>query len=187
MESLLQSLKMIRSRRVYPSLRSEDQAKPEGRSEVSHEQKPLEASSTEEDRLLPVDDSEVTSQASSSRPSATHALPLLSLKDLSALSSSLTDLSSALDSTSTTRTSLLSTLEMYTSQLQRDIFLRSSRPNPSVGLNTLSQNLDRERGYSADEGRSKEWREARKEIRAMKGILLGRRNFVPATTVTQPS
>lgn len=104
------------------------------------------------------------------------------------------DLAAGLDATATTRTSLLSVLEGYTSGLHRELYL--SRPtntpwavpgsNNRVGLSTLSANLAKAGGaVDADNAsplglppaRSEEWDAVRREVRAIKGLLLNRRNF----------
>lgn len=115
----------------------------------------------------------------------------LPLAPLIQLSTSLRALSAALSATATTRTSLLSTLEGYTSQLHRDIYLR---PTPgslagggtgrwgSVGLGSLGANLAKESGRDPGSkgglsGVGEEWDAVRKEVRAVKGLLLSRRGF----------
>lgn len=128
---------------------------------------------------------------------------LLPLKPISSLSATLADLASGLSSTSTTRTSLLSTLESYTSYLHRQVYLRSQplSAGSRYGLGTLSANLakagggggsgagrwpyDKEDDASGGGGleaagvKSEEWDAVRKEVRAIKGMLLSRRNFAP--------
>lgn len=118
------------------------------------------------------------------------ATPLLPLDNLTTLSTSLRSLSNAISSTSTTRVSLLSTLETYTSQLHRDVYLRNDHRSAfSVGLGSLSENLANASGSTAlgSSGAAKsdrtEWDDVRKEIRAIKGLLLGRRNFAPQQPV----
>ena len=103
----------------------------------------------------------------------------LPLDPLSNLTTSLKELSGAISSTSTTRTSLLSTLETYTSHLHREVYLRTDSKSPfSVGLGSLSQNLAATGGGYGSVAKDTEWDEVRKEVRAIKGLLLGRRNFV---------
>jgi hypothetical protein len=121
------------------------------------------------------------------------------LPDFSPLASSLRTLSSARGNTSTTRTSLLSTLESYTSHLHRQLW--APRPGHTafggVGMSSLSANLARERGGRVDSygmngrledggdmdiglgsaGRGEDWDAVRREIRAIKAMLLNRRNF----------
>ncbi|WVN85946.1 uncharacterized protein L203_101103 [Cryptococcus depauperatus CBS 7841] len=101
------------------------------------------------------------------------------LSNLTSLSQSLRKLTSALDSTSTTRSSLISTLESYTSHLHRQLFV--ARPTSgvgshkySIGLGSLSANL-RDEGEIKSNG--EEWDAVRKEVRAIKGLLLNRRSF----------
>lgn len=96
---------------------------------------------------------------------------------LTTLTTSLRSLSSALTSTATTRTSLLTSLESFTSHLHREIYLRSSTSLNSlpVGLGTLDANL-RDSAGGSGEGKG-EWDDVRKEVRAIKGLLLGRRSF----------
>jgi hypothetical protein len=115
--------------------------------------------------------------------------------DVAPLSAALRDLASSLDATATTRTSLVSTLEGYTSGLHRELFARGGATNSwggtsSVGLSTLGANLAKA-GGSADASplglpaaKSEEWDNVRREVRAIKGLLLNRRNFsVPARSV----
>ncbi|WOO80253.1 uncharacterized protein LOC62_03G003764 [Vanrija pseudolonga] len=144
----------------------------------------------------------VTSEDEDTRtPPSLHADP-------SALSASLRDLAASLDATNTTRTSLISTLESYTSGLHRELFVARGLSNSTwgggsayggtgrVGLGTLSANLaqasnpnggaagaasgtDSVLGLPA--AKSQEWDAVRREVRAIKGLLLNRRNFaVPA-------
>lgn len=118
--------------------------------------------------------------------------------DTSVLGPALRELASAMDATATTRTSLLSTLEGYTSGLHRELFLSRggagssspwSKSTSSVGLGTLSANLAKA-GGGADSplglpaAKSEEWDAVRREVRAIKGILLNRRNFAPPRTVS---
>jgi len=119
---------------------------------------------------------------------------ILPLDTVSSLSTSLANLVTAFTSTSTTRTSLLSTLESYTSHLHRQLYLRSGSSfgggggGMKYGMNTLSANLAKAggKGYGAFETDSEEavgvkgeeWDAVRKEVRAIKGMLLSRRNFV---------
>jgi len=117
---------------------------------------------------------------------------ILPLETVSSLSTSLGNLVSAFTSTSTTRTSLLSTLESYTSHLHRQLYLRSTPGSSGMryGMNTLSANLAKAGGgkgwggfeqESNDETvgvKGEEWDAVRKEVRAIKGMLLSRRNFM---------
>lgn len=122
--------------------------------------------------------------------------------DVSPLTAALRDLASSLDATATTRTSLVSTLEGYTSGLHRELFIsRGAYSNPwagvpganttsRVGLGTLGANLASAGGSEASPlglpaAKSEEWDNVRREVRAIKGLLLNRRNFsVPARTPT---
>lgn len=131
--------------------------------------------------------------------------PLPMRADTADLTAALRDLAANLDATATTRTSLVSTLEGYTSGLHRELFLaRGSGPSTPwgpvpgattgrVGLGTLSANLANAGGKvsSGSPGeasplgippaRSEEWDNVRREVRAIKGLVLNRRNFsVPA-------
>jgi hypothetical protein len=116
---------------------------------------------------------------------------ILPLDTVSSLSTSLTNLVTAFTSTSTTRTSLLSTLESYTSHLHRQLYLRSAPGSGGMryGMNTLSANLAKAGGgkawgaFEQDDAeavgvKGEEWDAVRKEVRAIKGMLLSRRNFV---------
>ena len=156
---LIERLRVLRANRLYPALKG-----PQGDSDTSA----VEAS---EKSMLEEIPSSRSSSSDSSRASGDGRLP-----DLTHLTSSLRSLHVALTSTSTTRTSLLSTLESYTSHLHREIYLRGpSSNNGHVGLGTLGANLRSESGEGA--GRGEEWDKVRKEVRAIKGMLLGRRNF----------
>jgi hypothetical protein len=135
----------------------------------------------------------------SNSPATTHSHPHahpLPVDNLASLSASLAALSSAISSTSTTRVSLLSTLDWYTSHLRREMYLRSDQMSGrgssfSVGLGSLSQNLASAGARSAANGTGAsgasgapgtartDWDDVRREVRAVKGLLLGRRNFVP--------
>ncbi|WVR07839.1 hypothetical protein IAU60_004882 [Kwoniella sp. DSM 27419] len=129
--------------------------------------------------------------------------PLLPLDDLETLSMTLRSLTAALDSTSTTRTSLISTLESYTSHLHREMFVArhpasvssssGGRGRPTTGGfggysigGTLGESLSRAgagagAGHAADTSspgvRGEDWDAVRKEIRAIKGVLLNRRTL----------
>ncbi|WWD19476.1 hypothetical protein CI109_103936 [Kwoniella shandongensis] len=118
-------------------------------------------------------------------------LPISPIPSLQSLTRSLRSLTTALDSTSTTRTSLISTLESYTSHLHRQLFV--ARPTGSggfgIGMGTLSANLSKESGRAGagfdtleNQSRGEEWDAVRKEVRAIKGMLLNRRSFAPTTT-----
>jgi len=140
------------------------------------------------------DDADIDGDSHANPQQATHhPLPIA---NLTALSTSLSALSDSISSTSTTRVSLLSTLESYTSQLHREVYLRSDEfgsgsgggSSFSVGLGSLSQNLAsagaKAGGASGANGTAgtgrTDWDDVRREVRAVKGLLLGRRNFVPA-------
>lgn len=115
--------------------------------------------------------------------------------DPSVLGPALRELASSMEATATTRTSLLSTLEGYTSGLHRELFLSRgaggspwSKGTSSVGLGTLSANLAKAGGNTDSPlglpaAKSEEWDAVRREVRAIKGILLNRRNFAPARPV----
>lgn len=141
---------------------------------------------------------------------ATEGQSLIPINTISTLSTSLSNLLTAFNSTSTTRTSLLSTVEGYSSYLHRQVYRRTQPFSSSGGgyqsgysLGTLSANLAKAGGasgsqrkafdiYGSQEGgedeevrledmgvKSQEWDAVRKEVRAIKGMLLSRRNFVP--------
>ncbi|WWC91527.1 uncharacterized protein L201_006473 [Kwoniella dendrophila CBS 6074] len=108
------------------------------------------------------------------------------ISQLDILSSKLNLLSTAINSTSTTRTSLISTLESYTSNIHRQLFI--SRPqqggftNYSIGMNSLSNHLNQPQNndihnYGLGGVKPEQWDQTRKEIRAIKGLLLNRRQF----------
>lgn len=156
----------------------------EEQSEISHE-----GQEAEEARLIHQADDDKESRAMDG---------LLPISPFSTLSTSLSNLVSALMSTSTTRTSLLSTLESYTSTLHRQVYIRSQPLANRYGLGTLSANLARAGGGQAkawpydrngDEEKDQdigemgvkgeEWDAVRKEVRTIKGMLLSRRNFAP--------
>ena len=215
--NLLRTVKEIRKRRMYATRKSTEacslsaelgagsgsgKSRNEGKEGRNSEDDSTRDSMAEDRPILLVE--EMTETASHASTSTSHLtkyqarIPLIPSIELSDLTAKLKDLSEALDSTSTTRTSLLSTLELYTAELHREVFRRSvpstygghSGATP-VGLGTLSANLNRESGHAAltgpngiDDG-MKEFDMARKEIRAMKGILLGRRNFAHAQSAGQ--
>lgn len=109
---------------------------------------------------------------------------------LEELPSLLDNLGTNLSATSTTRTSLLSTLASYNSQLHTQDFVsntRGGRSRGGVGLNTLDENLAKEAGRSGSGGlaggeseefvigrAAPEFEELRKEVRGLKGLLLSR-------------
>ncbi|WWC71829.1 uncharacterized protein I206_105788 [Kwoniella pini CBS 10737] len=123
---------------------------------------------------------------------------ILPLKQIKSLSIKLNKLSNLMESTSTTRISLISTLESYTSFLHNQLFL-SSRfsgtgnggkgfSNYSIKLNSLSSHLGEKQRLGLEQKNEfefnlggikiEEWDNTRKEIRAIKGLLLNRRQFV---------
>lgn len=116
--------------------------------------------------------------------------PLLPIDRITTLTASLRSLSEAIDGNSITRQSLLSTLESYTALLHREMYLRNNSAFGARGinLNTLGQNLaqysshgsnggEEERAVGSIQAKPEEWDMVRKEVRAIKGMLLGRRNF----------
>lgn len=133
------------------------------------------------------------------KPSPSPPLPVLTLaNDLQHLPSSLRQLSNHMSATETTRTSLISTINAYTSHLHTQNFLmvrggggggRASRiGNAAVGLSSLDDNLRKEGAAAAgDDARTRsepegmigiadleEWETVRKEIRSIKGLMLSR-------------
>lgn len=108
--------------------------------------------------------------------------PLYLHSDLDILPPLLDTLRLNLAATSTTRTSLLSTLTAYTSQLNTQSFTSwhgASYPGLSsrVGLKSLDENLAKEtwNGKEMVLGRpAPEFEELRKEVRGLKGVLLSR-------------
>ncbi|WWD03439.1 hypothetical protein V865_001491 [Kwoniella europaea PYCC6329] len=109
---------------------------------------------------------------------------IIPITPLTRLTSKLKILSSSLDATSTTRLSVISTLEGYTSSIHHQLFLsRSTTGGMSsygVNMNSLSNHLNQDKNQSRDMigGTGEEWDNTRKEIRAIKGLLLNRRQFV---------
>ncbi|KAJ9112233.1 hypothetical protein QFC22_006317 [Naganishia vaughanmartiniae] len=101
----------------------------------------------------------------------------------------LDDLELCMDATSTTRTSLLSTVSAFTSQLNSQAFQFATRSRgmgaygSSVGLDTLSQNLGKagakagEGLAGSNEGEQVSVDDIKKEIRGLKGLLLSRLIF----------
>jgi hypothetical protein len=199
---LVGGLKEIRSRAVYPpaSPTEPDDSMALQSSEKSGEEK----GDSESARLVDHRDSEDGHQDGDDQGVDVTAIErLLPITPVSSLSSALSNLLVAFTSTSTTRTSLLSTLESYTSYLHRQLYLRSQPISTfggnRYGLNTLSANLakagggktssawgyDQSEGEGNDAGleaggvKGEEWDAVRKEVRAIKGMLLSRRNFAP--------
>ncbi|CAD6571194.1 MAG: hypothetical protein TREMPRED_000196 [Tremellales sp. Tagirdzhanova-0007] len=155
-QNLLDRLKGLPSHRLYRDSRVERQLENE-----------------KDDKGEPESENMDLENQLSSRPTST--LPIKS--DLSGLGDSLKSLSAALGATSTTRTSLTSTLESYTSHLHREIYLRpTSSTNNNFGMGALGT-MNRDPGHGSDVGRMEEWDSVRKEVRVIKGMLLGRRNF----------
>lgn len=136
-----------------------------------------------------------SSHTSDPSPATSPNVPPL-LPDLTSLIDTLKNLTSTRSNTATTRTSLLSTIESYTSALHRQLW----NPRPGAGkgawgtgygLGTLDQSLRNEgatggatAGVYKDgwegEGlgdRAEEWDRVRKEVRGIKGMLLGRRSM----------
>ncbi|KAK6909620.1 hypothetical protein L486_00732 [Kwoniella mangroviensis CBS 10435] len=109
---------------------------------------------------------------------------IIPITPLTRLISKLKILSSSMDATSTTRLSVISTLEGYTSSIHHQLFLsRSTTGGMSsygVNMNSLSNHLNQDKNQSRDVigGTGEEWDNTRKEIRAIKGLLLNRRQFV---------
>jgi len=192
---LVSGLKEVRARAVYPPLAQiELVSNLEGTvvrdGDGEKDTSALEKNRNEEEaRLMDHEDSSDSGSSSEIHES------LIPLNSISSLSISLQNLTTAFTSTSTTRTSLLSTLESYTSYLHRQLYLRS-QPSSGMGMrygmNTLSANLAKAGGKSSwgafdqsngeEEGsvgvKGEEWDAVRKEVRAIKGMLLSRRNFM---------
>ncbi|KAL1412127.1 hypothetical protein Q8F55_003128 [Vanrija albida] len=199
--SLLEGLGRIRALGIYRRAReAEAEPTPQGNelALVRTRSSRSDASAKDKEKAAPpsVTAVTVTSEDEDTRPPPSlHADP-------SALSASLRDLAASLDATNTTRTSLISTLESYTSGLHRELFVARGLANSTwgggsaygstgrVGLGTLSANLAQASGSGKPEGesvlglpaaKSQEWDSVRREVRAIKGLLLNRRNFaVPA-------
>jgi len=194
-KGLVERLKELRGNRLYPIPRfnenesNEDGLQLKGKGKGIGKGKEKEKQPEDMDEKQPLLEELPSSSSTPSRrpsnPTVTTSNSLLPIPDLTHLSTSLKSLTAALSSTSTTRTSLLTSLESYTSHLHREIYLHSSTSSSSglpVGLGTLGANL-REAGTgtgtatgTGGEGKN-EWDEVRKEVRAMKGMLLGRRSF----------
>lgn len=102
---------------------------------------------------------------------------------LTTLSEKLDDLHLHMDATSTTRTSLLSTVSAFTSQLNSQAFQFATRSRGGYGsgvaMSSLDQNLVKA-GAKVDGGEGKEEEgkvsveDIKKEIRGLKGLLLSR-------------
>ena len=214
--SLLSVLKEIKARGIYDSAPSpttgEDpnvQVDGEKDQVQDHDQGVLARLTAHDDDVEDTDDKTIQARGEG----------LIPLDTFSSLSTSLANLLAAFNSTSTTRTSLLSTVEGYSSYLHRQVY-RRSQPGPGgygggsgggsgamaksgggYSLETLSANLAKAGGSSGAQSRSfdiygqndgedgearledmgvksGEWDAVRKEVRAIKGMLLSRRNFV---------
>ena len=142
--------------------------------------------STEETKLAELEETDElettsTAETDTTTPPTSRPTTLLPLEPTAQLTTALRALGLALQATQTTRTSLLSTLESYTSTLHRSVFLRS---NPSLGSNFAFGPTGREREKMEGEARGEEWDAVRKEVRAIKGLLLGRRSFASPSTAT---
>jgi hypothetical protein len=185
---LVAGLKEVRARSIYPPA-TEEASVPSSVLESKGDEEKLALDKLgEEARLI---EEESTDGEDTSTPNTAAIERILPLNTISSLSISLANLVTAFTSTSTTRTSLLSTLESYTSHLHRQLYLRSTPGSGGMryGMNTLSANLAKAGGGKAwgafeQEGeqttgvKGEEWDAVRKEVRAIKGMLLSRRNFV---------
>lgn len=200
--SLLQRLKEVRASGVHagmPQTESEGvNAEAPGRAEGPSGNALVKRDQGQEAKgmIREISHSSAPSTSSPTRPSSPappNPAPLI--PDISGLVASLRGLSVARSHTSTTRTSLLSTIESYTSALHRQLW--NPRPGAGMGawgtgygLGTLDQSLAREGGAVKGssvykdgwegEGlrdRGEEWDAVRKEIRGIKGMLLGRRSM----------
>jgi hypothetical protein len=183
---LVSGLKEVRARSIYPPAAEAAKVVSLGDGKEDEEKTLALEKTSEEARLIEEesnpDDEETTSKAIER---------ILPLEPVSNLITSLAGLVTAFTSTSTTRTSLLSTLESYTSHLHRQLYLKST-PSGGMryGMNTLSANLAKAgggKGWGAFESegndeavgvKGEEWDAVRKEVRAIKGMLLSRRNFM---------
>lgn len=186
---LVAGLREVRARSIYPPP-SEEVPVPAPLKETNGDEEKLAlAKLGEEARLI---EEESTDGEDTTTPNPQAIERILPLDTVSSLSTSLANLVTAFTSTSTTRTSLLSTLESYTSHLHRQLYLRSTPGSVGMryGMNTLSANLAKAGGGKAwgafeQDGdqptgvKGEEWDSVRKEVRAIKGMLLSRRNFVP--------
>ena len=148
-QHLLEGIRGLRSRKTYAAADN-----------------PTEAENDEKTVLF----EEIESGASSPPRAPPSSLnPISEFRDLQF---NLTELASAVDATSTTRTSLLSTLEGYTSDLQDEVYATpSSRRNGVLGE-------PKSRDPAVDV-RAEEWDAVRKEVRSIKGLLLNRRSLAP--------
>jgi len=186
---LVAGLREVRARSIYPPATEEVPVASPLKEIKGDEEKLALAKLGEEARLIEEESTDGEDTPTPNRKAIERILPL---DTVSSLSTSLANLVTAFTSTSTTRTSLLSTLESYTSHLHRQLYLRSTPGSGGMryGMNTLSANLAKAGGAKAwgafeqdgDEPigvKAEEWDSVRKEVRAIKGMLLSRRNFVP--------
>ncbi|BEI82880.1 hypothetical protein CcaverHIS002_0307480 [Cutaneotrichosporon cavernicola] len=211
--ALLEKLQLVRGLGMFPlALNAEETAERDEAIAKIEAERAEKAAAKEQEKdkqiALPGQEPESPKSAITSLedefPPATKPPPVPLRADVGDLSAALKDLAANLDATATTRTSLVSTLEGYTSGLHRELFLaRSGGPSTPwgpvpgatntgrVGLGTLSANLASAGGKVAGQpepsplgippARSEEWDNVRREVRAIKGLLLNRRNFnVPA-------
>lgn len=128
--------------------------------------------------VTPIREIESFAASTGSRTDSGMSTAIFPSLGLRALSQSIHNLTAMLDATSTTRISLISTLESYTSHVHRQLFLAKppgyTNDRFAVGLGTLSENLKKEGEH---EKKGEEWDAVRKEVRAVKGLLLNRRAF----------
>jgi hypothetical protein len=186
---LVAGLREVRAKSIYPPA-TEEAPVPSPLKESKGQEENLALEKVgEEARLI---EEESTDGEDTPTPNPKAIERILPLGTVSSLSTSLANLVTAFTSTSTTRTSLLSTLESYTSHLHRQLYLRSTPGSGGMryGMNTLSANLAKAGGgkawgaFEQDDAeavgvKGEEWDAVRKEVRAIKGMLLSRRNFVP--------
>lgn len=99
---------------------------------------------------------------------------------LTTLPEKLDDLHLHMDATSTTRTSLLSTVSAFTSQLNSQAFQFATRSKGGYGsgMSSLDRNLAEAGGKVGGEDKAEEGKvsveDVKKEIRGLKGLLLSR-------------
>jgi hypothetical protein len=207
--TMLEKLQAIRGLGIFPlALTAEENAERDAAIAKIEAEKAEKAAAKEQEKdkqvalhgQEPESPKSATTSIPDELPPATKPPPLPMRADVGDLSAALKDLAANLDATATTRTSLVSTLEGYTSGLHRELFLaRSGGPSTPwgpvpganntgrVGLGTLSANLASAGGKVAGQpeasplgippARSEEWDNVRREVRAIKGLLLNRRNF----------
>ena len=185
---LVAGLREVRARSIYPPP-SEEVSVPSLLKETNGDEEKLALAKLGDEARLIEEESTDGEETPTPNPQAIERI--LPLDTVSSLSTSLANLVTAFTSTSTTRTSLLSILESYTSHLHRQLYLRSTPGSGGMryGMNTLSANLAKAGGGKAwgafeQDGdqptgvKGEEWDSVRKEVRAIKGMLLSRRNFV---------